>query len=160
MLTHQIKFKKTKVAQAFSDSDDNDLGNWPYVGDNRKNHHGILNGGFKRFDKLGYAQYLNRLPMKVGDFLVWHDCADLPFDHLEIYRFNVVEGFQEVHLQADYSDHFIPRCVAVRALTAQPNPTYSTYYSRPDNWYVIPPDKVPQFVKDTYANMVNQSQKN
>lgn len=163
MLTHQIKFQKTAVASASSLSDEDDeWAQWPYVGDNRQApHHGILTQTFyKRFDKLGYAQYLNRLNVKIGDILIWHDCSLQHLDNLELYRFNVVEGFQELHMHAEYSGDYLPRCILIRCITAGAAQNSTPYYSSAHHWIVVPEDKVPEAVKAKYADMVNQIKPN
>jgi hypothetical protein len=71
----------------------------------------------QRFDKLGYAQYITKLGLKKGDWVVaeftYNAWAEGALPDRCIYE---VMEVQEIHFQPEYTADYIPRCVMMRAL--------------------------------------------
>lgn len=157
MITHSITLVKKESTDANDEWDEYAMfrNAWP------TRHTPHTPRSFKRMDKITYAQYITRIPKKIGDFLVINSLDLNGPDAKNIWRWYVIKDIQELHNMVEYADDLDPKCMYLQALSAYSNGVPPTpFWSSPTFYKVVEPTSVPQEVKDAYANISNRSKAN
>ena len=156
MITHKIK-KSDSVKLSYDDYDEMDDYAEHWMHHNRRHIPTIpRTPQTKKFDKLGYAQYLAKLPMKRGDLLYsnYHENRD-PKD-LPPHNFFFVQDIQEIHSLVEYhSQDYAPRCLYMAGLSAAGAP-FTPFWGCPNSYLVVPLDKVNDEVRKAYDRAQNK----
>lgn len=105
-------------------------------------------------DKLIFAQFLDKLGYKQGDYVVYKD-AKPPYTTTVIYK---VKSIEEIHhLVTDWGTNWTgPRIVWLDD-PENPNPSRAPFLAGTNNWKKVEFDELPERIKNAYAR-ANQVQ--
>lgn len=158
MITHKIrKSAGTKSSAVDDEYDERDNFRDPWMRDQwTREFNRSRIPVTKKFDKLGYAQYLAKLPMKRGDLLMSNYHEQREPKELPPHNFFVVKDIQEIHSHVEYhSMDYAPRCLYMAGLSAAGEP-FTPFWGCPSSYIVVPLEEVNAEVRLAYDRAQNK----
>ena len=127
---------------------------WRGSHDTNLTHHRDTRRDPKKFDKLGYSQYLDRIGLKKGDVLISKSQADKPVNQVQSCWMSVVLDIQEIHHLATYFDDYRPKIAFVRGLSDQGS-IYLPFWSSPEHYNIVKFEELSDVSKVAYDKAFN-----
>lgn len=159
MLRHQIKSisnpnPSSKYPSAW-DNEDDPYYAWQHDRHQSRKHYEQPQP--KKFDKLGYAQYLARIGIKRGDILMSKSQEEKPVNEVALCWLSVVVDIQEIHYLVEYGNmDYKPKCAHVQGLSKDGTP-FLPYWACPDHYIIVKVEQCSKEAQESYAKAYNKS---